>query len=231
MDPDTLRQTVESSLLAAAGIGLLAGLVFSFNPVAMAAIPVSLAYVTKARETRQAIRFGAMFIIGMILTHGLLGFIAGLGGRWVESLLGRGWGLLLGPLLILLGLIWPGWLRLPLPAFAIRAKRPSGIWGAFFLGIPFSVALCPVCTPTLIVLLGVSAGLASAWVGVVLFLAFAMGRAIPVAIGALALGWFENLRAFAIHRHAFDVAGGLLLIASGLYLLNAFFFWIPWLAG
>ena len=230
MEPDTLRQAVESSLLAAAGIGFIAGLVFSFNPVAMAAIPVSLAYVTKARETRQATRFAAMFILGMILTHGLLGFIAGLGGRWVESLLGRGWGLLLGPLLILLGLIWPGWLRLRLPALAIRAKRPSGIWGAFFLGVPFAVALCPVCTPTLIVLLGVAAGLASAWVGIVLLLAFAIGRAIPIAIGAFALGWLENLRALAAHRHAFEVAGGLVLVASGLYMLNAYFFWIPVLA-
>ena len=231
MEPDTLRQAVESSLLAAAGIGFIAGLVFSFNPVAMAAIPVSLAYVTKARETRQAARFAAMFILGMILTHGLLGFIAGLGGRWVESLLGRGWGLLLGPLLILLGLMWPGWLRLPLPALAIRAKRPSGIWGAFFLGVPFAVALCPVCTPTLIVLLGVAAGLASAWVGIVLLLAFAIGRAVPIAIGAFALGWLENLRALEAHRHAFEVAGGLVLVASGLYMLNAYFFWIPVLAG
>ena len=59
MDPDALRQAVEHAGFVAAGVGFLAGLAFSFNPVAMAAIPVSLAYMTKAREKQQPILFGA----------------------------------------------------------------------------------------------------------------------------------------------------------------------------
>jgi hypothetical protein len=78
-DADALRQAIEHPGLAAVGIGFLAGLFFSFNPVAMAPIPVSLTYVTRARETREAMRFGSAFILGMIVTHVLLGFIAGLG--------------------------------------------------------------------------------------------------------------------------------------------------------
>jgi DNA-binding transcriptional ArsR family regulator len=31
-----------------------------------------------------------------------------------------------------------------------------------------------------------------AWRGVVLLLAFALGRAVPIALGAFAVGWFEN---------------------------------------
>jgi cytochrome c-type biogenesis protein len=231
VDPEALRQTVEQHGLAAAGIGLLAGLVFSFNPVAMAAIPVSLAYVTKAREKREAILFGAMFILGMIATHGVLGLLAGLGGHWVEGLIGRAWGLLLGPLLILLGLTWAGWLRIPWPALAVRARRPTGAWGAFLLGVPFSVAVCPVCTPALVVLLGVAAGLGSPAVGVGLLLAFAIGRAIPVVLGAVALGWLQGLRSLGAYRRVFEIAGGVVLIASGLYMLNAYFFWVPALAG
>ena len=83
MTPDALRDAVEHAGLAAIGISFLAGFFFSFNPVALAAIPVSLAYVTKARETRQALVFGAMFILGIIVTHVALGFIAGMGGQWV----------------------------------------------------------------------------------------------------------------------------------------------------
>lgn len=231
MEPDALRQVVEQSRIAAAGIAFLAGLVFSFNPVAVASIPVALAYVTRAREQRQAIAFGAMFILGMLVTHGLLGFVAGLGGNWAEALLGRGWGLVLGPLLIALGLMWPGWIHLPLPVFAFRARRPTGWWGAFLLGIPFSIAVCPVCTPALVVLLGVTAGLGSPLLGLVLLFAFALGRAIPVALGAFAVGWLGNLRGAQPYRRMFETTGGLMLIASGLYLLNAYFFWIPALAG
>jgi len=115
MDAEALRQAVEHAGLAAAGIGFLAGLAFSFNPVALASIPVSLAYVTRGRDKSQALLFGVMFILGMILTHVVLGLIAGLGGKWAAEVTGRGWGLFLGRLLIALGLMRAGWLRITLP--------------------------------------------------------------------------------------------------------------------
>lgn len=231
MGPEALQQAVAQAGLAAVGIGFLAGFLFSFNPVAMASIPVSLAYVTRAREKRQAILFGTMFIVGMLLVHAAMGFVAGLGGQWVASLVGREWGLVLGPFLILLGLMWTGWLRLPLPAFALKAWRPSAVWSAFVLGAIFSIAVCPICTPALVVLLGASVGLGSPWFGALLLLAFAVGRAVPVAVGAISIGWLENLRELEAYRRAFETVGGIILILSGLYMLNAYFFWLPGLAG
>lgn len=231
MDPDTLTQAVEHAGFAAAGIGFLTGLFFSVNPVAIAAIPVSLAYVTRAREKHQAIGFGVMFILGLIVTHVVLGVVAGFGGRWVEGLLGRHWGLLLGPVLIFLGLLWPGWIRLQLPTASFRAKRVTGAWGAFALGVPFSVAVCPFCTPALLVLLGGVATVGSPLLGAVLLLAFALGRSIPIAVGAWAIGWLENLKVLAKYARTFEVVGGIALIISGIYLLNAYFFIIPALAG
>ena len=192
LTPEALRHAVEAMGYGAAGLGFLAGLAFSVNPVAVAAIPVALAYLSQA--------------------------------------LGRGWGLLLGPLLIALGLIWLGWLKLPLPALALRGKRPTGAWGAFALGVPFSLAVCPVCTPTLLALLGVVAVLGSPGLGAVILLAFALGRAIPILLGAWALGWLDALRALHRWRRAFDRVAGLTLVATGLYLLNAYFAVIPALA-
>jgi cytochrome c-type biogenesis protein len=229
--PEALQQAVANAGVAAIGIGFLAGLLFSFNPVAMASIPVSLAYVTKARERKQAILFAMMFIVGMLVVHTAMGFVVGLGGLWVASLVGREWGLVLGPFLILLGLMWAGWVRLPLPAFALKAKRPSAVWSAFILGAVFSIAVCPVCTPALVVLLGATVALGSPWIGAALLLAFAVGRSLPVAIGAVSIGWLENLRGLDSYRRAFETVGGLTLILSGLYMLNAYYFWIPALAG
>lgn len=230
MDIDNLRSAAEQASAVSLGVGLLAGFLFSLNPVALAAIPVSLAYVTKAHETKRALLYGTMFILGMIATHVLLGLAAALGGAWVERLLGRQWGLVLGPLLILLGLAWPGWVKLPIPQLALRAKRATSLWGAFALGAPFSVAICPFCTPALLVLLGVAASVGSALFGVLLLLAFAIGRAIPIALGAWSIGWIQNLRGLAPYGRAFEILGGALLVASGLYLLNAYFVWIPSLA-
>ncbi len=230
MDVEALRSAVEHAGFAAVGVGFLAGLAFSFNPVALASIPVSLAYVTKGRDKGQALIFGSLFILGMIVTHVFLGLVAGLGGKWAADLTGRGWGLFLGPLLIVLGLMWAGWLRIPLPSFGFRASRPTAASGAFLLGIPFAVAVCPVCTPALIVLLGVTAGLGSVVLGVALLFAFALGRAIPIALGAFAVGWLENLKTVSRYRRGFEIAGGLTLILMGLYMLNAVYIWIPELA-
>ena len=230
MDLESLRTTLEQASLASLGVGFAAGFIFSFNPVALAAIPVSLAYVTKAHETKRAVLFGALFIAGLVLTHVLMGVVAGFGGQWVQSLLGREWGLVLGPLLILLGLLWPGWIKLPLPSISIRAKRASSGWGAFLLGIPFSVAICPLCTPALVILLGVVSGIGSPLFGATLLLAFALGRAVPIILGAWAVGWLESLKPLQHAQKTFEVVGAVLLILSGLYMLNAYYFVIPALA-
>ena len=52
----------------------------------------------------------------------------------------------------------------------------------------------------MVVLLGVTAGLGSALLGVVLLLAFALGRAVPIALGAFVVGWLENLKSISRYR-------------------------------
>jgi len=230
MDVDAVRQAAEHASLLALGVAFLAGLVFSFNPVALASIPVALAYVTKARTTRQSILFGTAFTLGMVLVQVLLGFVAGLSGSWVEQFAGRQWGLLLRPVLIVLGFIWAGWVRVPLPSSSFKARRPNTLVGAVALGAVFSVAVCPVCNPELVVLIGAAAASASPLFGAVLLLAFSIGRAIPIVLGASAIGWLENLKTFSRYQRHVEVLGGVTLIAFGLYMLNAYYFWFPSLA-
>nr|WP_311529524.1 cytochrome c biogenesis protein CcdA [uncultured Ralstonia sp.] len=230
MDIEALRATLEQASLASLSTGFLLGFVFTFNPVALASIPVSLAYVTKAREPRTATLYGGIFILGMVIAQTLLGIIAALGGQWAAQLIGREWGLVLGPALILLGLVWPGWIKLPLPAIPIRAKRVGSGWGAFLLGVAFAVAICPFCTPALIVLLGIAAAVGSPLFGGTLLLAFALGRAVPIILGAVAMGWLESLSALKRYQKVFEIAGAVVLVLTGLYMLNAYFFVIPSLA-
>jgi len=70
----------------------------------------------------------------------------------------------------------------------------------------------------------------SVLLGVTLLLAFALGRAVPIAIGAFAVSWLENLQSLSPYRRAFEIAGGLAPIAMGFYMLNAVLFWVPALA-
>ena len=230
MDIESVRHTLEQANLASLVVGFVLGFIFTFNPVALASIPVSLAYVTKAHETKKAVLFGGMFIVGMVLMQALLGFITGFGGQWVAKIIGRWWGVLLGPLLIVLGLMWPGWLKLPLPSIPMRARRVTSGWAACLLGAAFAVAVCPACTPALVILLGLVAAIGSPLFGLVLLLAFALGRALPMLLGAVAMGWLESLAVLKHYQKVFEILGALLLILSGLYMLNAYFFFLPALA-
>lgn len=222
----TLKTTLTQASWAGLGLSFMAGFIFSFNPVSFASIPVMLAYVTKAHEERRAILMGSAFVFGMVLTHVTLGVVAAISGEGVKSVLGREWGLLLGPVLILLGLNWPGWIKLRLPWFGMRAKKVTGLWGAFLLAIPFSVAVCPFCTPALLVTLTASAAIGSVSFGFALLLAFALGRSIPIILGAWSMGWLESLRILSRYQHGFETIAGIVLILSGLYLLNEYFFFI-----
>ena len=226
IDARTLRETLQQASWGGIGLAFLAGFLFSFNPVSFASIPVMLAYVTKAGEERRALAMGSSFVAGLVVTHVVLGVAAALGGDWVKSVMGREWGLVLGPLLILLGLMWPGWLKLRLPWFGVRGRRVTGLWGAFLLGIPFSVAVCPFCTPALLVTLTASAAIGSVAFGFALLLAFALGRSVPVILGAWSMGWLESLRMISRHQRALEVGAGITLILTGLYLLNEYFFLI-----
>lgn len=179
---------------------------------------------------KTATLYGGMFILGMVITQTLLGLIAGLGGQWAAKLIGREWGLVLGPVLIVLGLMWPGWIRLPLPSISVRGQRVGNAWAAVVLGAFFAVAVCPFCTPALVGLLGIAAGIGSPLFGATLLFAFAMGRAVPVILGTVAMGWLESLSTLQRYRKAFEIAGAVTLVLAGLYMLNAYFVVIPQLA-
>ena len=230
MTLDSLRLAVEHRGILAIGIGFVAGLLFSFNPIAIASVPVALAYVTKSRDRSQAVQFGFVFVLGMIVIHVALGFLSGMIGRSLEGVIGRPWGIFLGPVLIALGAVWIFELPVPLPSLPFRARRPSKLWGAFLLGMPFSVAVCPICTPALVVLLGATAVLGSALTGALLLLAFALGRAVPILIGAFAIGWLKQAAAVDRFRRPFEIVSGLTMVLAGLYMLNAYFIWVPDLA-
>ena len=131
--------------------------------------------------------------------------------------------------MFVLGLVWTGWIKLPLPRIGFSAKRVGSGWGTFALGIPFSIAVCPSCTPALVVLLGAAAASGSPLFGAAMLISFAIGRAIPLALAAVAMEWIEQMKPLERFRRTFELIGSLLLIVTGLYLLNGYFAIFPWL--
>ncbi len=227
-ESDLNRETVTGLLqkpsFVGIAIGFITGLMFSFNPVSFVSIPVTLAYVTKAGDKKRAMMMGIAFVLGMILIHVVLGVLASLGAEWIKSIMGRFWGMVLGPVLVLLGFLWAGWINIRLPWFGFQGRSVSSLAGAFMLGIPFSIAVCPFCSPALIVMLTASAAIGSLPFGFFLLLAFAVGRGIPILLGTWSMGWLETLKGYVRYQRTFEMVGGITLILSGLYLLNEYFF-------
>jgi len=132
--------------------------------------------------------------------------------------------MLLGPVLIILGLIWGGWLRFTLPWFSAKGQRVATVWSAFMLSIPFTVGVCPVCSPGLLVVLSASAAVGSPYYGALLLFVFGIGRTLPVLLGACSMGYLESLKSLSRWHYYFEKTGGIAFIIMGLYLMNEYYF-------
>jgi len=74
------------------------------------------------------------------------------------------------------------------------------------------------------VTLTASAAIGSVLFGAGLLLAFAVGRSVPILLGAWSMGWLESLQIVGKHHRGFEMLGGIVLILTGLYMLNEYLF-------
>jgi cytochrome c biogenesis protein CcdA len=141
------------SLWVAVGSALWLGILTSISPCPLATNIAAVSYV--GRRVGSA---GAVMASGGLYTFGrTLAYVA-LGAATVWSLLSMvtvsgflqgTFNRLLGPLLIVVGLLLLGVVKLKLPSFGFSEKLQqrvdrSGIWGAGLLGFVFALSFCPV---------------------------------------------------------------------------------------
>lgn len=100
----------------------------------------------------------------------------------------------------------------------------AGPWDAFLLAIPYFGRDLSVLHPGAFGDAHVCGDdrLGGVWVRAAA--AFALGRSVPIILGAWAVGWLESLGVLTRWQKAFEIAGALVLIGSGAYLINEYFF-------
>ena len=133
---------------------LLLGLLTALSPCPLATNIAAIGYIGKDIEDRQSVfRKGLLYTLGKVVAYTLLGIVligiirSGASMFGVQKFIGT-WGeLLLGPLLIVIGLLMLFGHRLNLPQFGFNGKGEGlakrGSWGAFLLGVLFAMAFCP----------------------------------------------------------------------------------------
>ena len=211
---------------------LLLGLITAISPCPMATNIAAIAYVNRrVKDRRYAVITGLLYTLGRIFSYSIIGaliIVAGLEVPGVASFLQDFGEQVLGPLLIVVGVIMLNINRMP---FSLGGGRLSSIgekvanWGmigGFLLGALFAIAFCPYSAVlffgVLIPLALKSAG------GVTLPAVYAIGTGLPVLVfGVLiSLGvarvstWLNAVtRAEKIVR----VVVSIIFIAVGIYLV------------
>ena len=177
---------------------LLLGLLTALSPCPLATNIAAIGYIGKDIEDRRSVfRKGLLYTLGRVVAYTLLGIVligiirSGASMFGVQKFIGT-WGeLLLGPLLIVIGLLMLFGHRLNLPQFGFNGKgeglAKKGSWGAFLLGVLFAMAFCPSSGMFYFgMLIPMST---TATMGYLLPVVFAVATALPVLIVAWILAY------------------------------------------
>lgn len=234
------------SMLLAVPFATVAGLVSFASPCVLPLVPGYLGYVsgmagsgaggarsartgdggrggatTLARVGRGRLLAGvALFVAGFTAVFVAFGVLAGsLGGlvaQWSDPITR-----VLGVVVVLMGLVFLGWVP-----FAQRERRlhlapTAGLWGAPLLGIVFGLGWAPCIGPTLVAVYTLALDEASAGRGAVLSVAYCLGLGVPFLLIALSLDRSARvLRLLREHRLLVMRVGGVVLVVVGLALVS-----------
>ena len=224
-------EAVSGSLLLAAPIAVLAGIISFFSPCVLPLLPAYLSYASglsaadiiagDTKQHRGRMLLGtSLFVLGFAVVFVLTGaFFGGIGSRLVAH--SRAVEITAGVLCLLLGLIFADVI-----AFGQRNIRPArvvaaGVAAAFPLGAAFGIGWTPCIGPTLSVVLTLALNEGSAMRGSFLAFCYALGLGIPFIVAGIAfhrmgrtVGWVRR------HQCAIQRCGGALMIVMGILLIS-----------
>lgn len=208
------------------------GILTSISPCPLATNIAAVSFIGKqfASAPRVALS-GVVYVLGRMLAYAGLGsfLVAGLlSAPTLSGLLQNSMNRILGPLLILVGMVLLELLRFRLPGGGVGEKMQEragrgGIFGAGFLGIVFALSFCPVSAALFfgsLIPLSVKHGS-----GIVFPLLFGVGTGLPVAVfammialGARSIGVvFRDLS--RVERWARRITGAVFLVVGIYYSL------------
>ena len=186
MDIDSIMGNFNIPALSA----LLLGLLTAISPCPMATNIAAIAYISRrVTDRKYAILTGILYTLGRMFSYSVLGIliiIAGLEIPWLSSFLQDAGEQILGPILIVVGLIMLNIDRLSFnrgggKLVSLGGKVADwGMIGGFLLGVLFALAFCPYSAVLFFAVL-IPMALKSTG-GVMLPAVYAIGTGLPVLI-------------------------------------------------
>ncbi len=215
------------NLVLTVPVAFLAGLVSFFSPCVVPLLPGYLSYVSGVAVTelesarRSRIVLGAvLFVLGFTAVFVAGGALVGAVGQQLLPYQ-REISFVAGLLLIVLGLVFVGWVPMLQRDLRAHGVRRVGLLAAPVLGVVFGVGWTPCIGPTLSAVLILANNEATAGRGAFLTFVYCMGLGLPFVLAALFLSRFMRATVWLRrHQRAVSVTGGLLLIATGVLLVT-----------
>ncbi len=161
-----------------------------------------------------------LFVAGFTVVFVVLGVLAGTVGQALlrhADLITR----VLGVVVVVMGLVFAGWLPIGQRERRIHLAPTAGLWGAPLLGLVFGLGWVPCIGPTLVAVYTLALDQASAGRGAVLSVAYCLGLGLPFVLVALSLERSQRaLKVLRDHKVAVMRVGGGLLVLVGLALVT-----------
>ena len=229
------ESAVGGSMALAVPVALLAGLVSFFSPCVVPLLPGYLSYATglgaaevvEGSNHRGRMLAGAsLFVLGFAVIFVATGVVAGSAGRALNEyrpVITR----LLGVVVIVLGLIFAGVLRIGQRDLRLHRVPAVGVAAAPLVGVVFALGWTPCLSPTLGVVINLGFSEGTALRGGLLGFAYALGLGIPFVVAGLA--FTKMARAVEVlRRHQLGIMriGGILLVGVGLLLVTGVWDWL-----
>lgn len=182
-------------------------------------------------QTLRVTSMAACFVLGFATVFVALGATASTVGSWVTEHFAT-LAVLAGAMIVVMGLHFLGWLRIPFLYRDIRihaADRPAGFLGAYLVGLAFAFGWTPCVGPVLATILLVAGAEATAARGSLLLLAYALGIGLPFMLAALFAGPFlKFLARFRDYTPAIEKTVGASLVVTGILFMTGV---MPLIAG
>ena len=185
-----------SGLVLGAASAFWLGILTSISPCPLATNITALSFVARGvGNPGKVFLTGLLYTLGRALTYVTLGVLlvsSLVSAPYVSHFLQKYMNQLLGPVLVLVGLVLLELIRFTLPKVSAGAHmqkrvRFLGIWGAVPLGVVFALSFCPVSAALFFGSL-IPAALRYES-GVMLPLLYGIGTAVPVLIFAVLIAW------------------------------------------
>lgn len=197
---------MDSPVLAAAS-ALWLGILTSLHPCTLATNVAAISFIgNRMDRPRRILLSGLAYTLGRVLIYLVLGIcvVAGLLSiPQVSTFLQHYMNRLIGPVLIVVGLLLLEWIPIPfgglIASESLQARTENaGVWGAGLLGIVFALSFCP---PTAALFFGALIPLSLRHHSYVLIPSlFGIGTGLPVLVFAALLALGTRVVAKGFHR-------------------------------